>query len=1078
VNSVATASRTDGRRWLIILALILAGLPVRRAFAAAAVDFSLQIRPLLADRCFKCHGPDDRTRKAKLRLDLAESAFAPRGQGSYAIVPGHPERSELWRRINAADEDERMPPLASKLSLTPEEKDLLRQWIQLGAEYKPHWSFIPVAAPRVPKLTDESRARNPVDAFVQTRLLEEGLRPAPEAARETLIRRLSFDLRGLPPALAEIDEFLADPAPNAYEKVVDKFLTAPAYGERQAVEWLDLARYADTYGYQADVERDLSPWRDWVIRAFNENLPYDQFVLWQLAGDLLPSPTRDQLLATAFNRLHRQTNEGGSIEEEFRAEYVADRVATAGTAFLGLTLGCARCHDHKFDPIAQKDFYRMSAFFNNIDESGLYSHFTRATPSPSLLLYPAAVEGRLRALRAQIQTQEAGIATLVRDARNRFRDWMSSSGARTIARPEPVAAFGFEAVKGNATADRMATNHFAALVDGPVQVEGKVGKGLKFSGDNSLVCKDAGAFNRTSPFSFSLWLKPTEKQERAVVFHRSRAWTDSGSRGYELVLEEGRAAFSLVHFWPGNALKVRERSPLPLNQWSHLAVTYDGSSRSAGVRLYLNGQVEEVEIVRDNLFKDIVHRPQWGDMEAGSIALTLAARFRDSGFKNGLIDEFEVFDCCLTAGEVATLTRSGTAEGPNNGAEAGRGINQASKSEDSDTLFNYYLERFDAAYQNALAGIRKLREEENQLVDEVPEIMVMEEMSPRRPTFVLKRGAYDAPGEAVEPGVPEKIFPFATNLPRNRLGLARWVVDPHNPLTSRVAVNRAWRMHFGRGLVVTEEDFGTQGKLPSNPALLNWLAWHFMETGWDVKALHKLLVMSATYRQSSIATPELLAKDPENQLLARGSEHRLRAEEIRDNALAVSGLLSPRIGGHSVKPYQPEGLWEQSGTGAHYTQDQGEGLYRRSLYTFWKRTAPPPSMLLFDAPSREVCTARRETTTTPLQALVLLNDPQFVEAARVLAERLVRQFHDDLDACIRNGFRLATGRAPQPREEQLLRRLYDEQLQLFAAEPGSASRYLKIGEHAVDGSLDPVQVAATAVLASAWFNLDEFITER
>jgi hypothetical protein len=1046
---------------MLTLALVfIGGEAAAGGEAPGKVDFNFQIRPLLADRCFKCHGPDEKARKAKLRLDLPESAFAVRDpkKQTRAIVPGHPEQSELVRRITTTDDDDRMPPPASNLTLTGEEKDLLRLWVAQGAEYRPHWAFIPVRKPVVPAVKGNSLVRNPIDAFVADRFAGEGLDLSPEASRETLIRRLSFDLRGLPPSLPEIDGFLEDTSTNAYERVVDKFLASPAYGEHLANDWLDVARFADTYGYQSDVQRDVSPWRDWVIRAFNQNLPYDQFIEWQIAGDLLPSPTPDQVLATAFNRLHRQTNEGGSLEEEFRVEYVSDRVATAGTAFLGLTLGCARCHDHKYDPISQKDFYSMSAFFNNIDESGLYSHFTRATPSPSLLLYQDGEARKHDALLEKIRAKKLSLAALQQQDEQSFESWLAS-GSNSIPMPEPTADFAFDEVKSDSSPNRAGTNS-ASLVDAPALEEGKVGKALKFSGDNSVVCKDAGVFNRTRPFSFSLWLKPTEKQERAVIFHRSRSWTDSGSRGYELLLEDGKPTFALIHFWPGNALKVAADTELATNQWSHLTITYDGSSRAAGVRLYLNGYPLPLRTVRDNLYKDIVHRKEWKDADVDEVQLTLAGRFRDSGFRNGLIDEFEVFDRCLSPGEARLVAGA-------KGTELSR-----------EELQAFYLTRVDQRYEGLRAELQNLREKENQLIDDVPEIMVMKEMAERRPTYLLKRGAYDARGERVEPDTPEKIFTFAKNLPRNRLGLAKWMIDPQNPLTARVAVNRAWRMHFGRGLVLTEEDFGTQGKLPTHPELLDWLAATFVESHWDLKALHKLIVTSATYRQSSQASPQLLAKDPDNQLLARGPKHRLRAEEIRDNALAVSGLLSPKIGGPSVHPYQPEGLWEQSGTASHYTQDKGEGLYRRSLYTFWKRIVPPPNMLIFDAPTREVCTARRETTTTPLQALVLLNDPQFVEAARVMAEHLVSQCGQDTTACITRGFRLTTGREPKPRELALLEQLYDEQLKHFQSDPAAAGQYLKIGDRPVDQALPPQQLAATAVLASALINLDEFVTER
>jgi hypothetical protein len=549
-------------------------------------------------------------------------------------------------------------------------------------------------------------------------------------------------------------------------------------------------------------------------------------------------------------------------------------------------------------------------------------------------------------------------------------------------------------------------------------------------------------------------------QERAVILHRSRAWTDSGSRGYELVLESMRPAFGLIHFWPGNAIMVRARDPLPVEAWSHLAITYDGSSRADGLRLYLDGRPMEVEIVRDHLFKEILHRREWSDADVDNIELTLAGRFRDSGFKNGAIDGLQVFDQCLTPAEVGMLS-------------GGRIL-----APEDDAWFDYYLHRIDPPYQEAQQQLRALREAENDLINDIPEIMVMREMSERRTTFVLERGAYDSPGQAVEPGMPAAILPFDDRHARTRLGLADWITDPRNPLTARVAVNRVWRSCFGQGLVGTPEDFGSQGAQPTHPELLDWLALHFIESGWDLKALYRLIVTSATYRQSSRTDPDLLARDPDNQWLARGPMRRLDAEQIRDSALAVSGLLSPRLGGPSVRPYQPPGLWEESGTGKTYTQDTGESLHRRSLYTFWRRTAPPPSMLTFDATSREVCIARRESTSTPLQALVLLNDPQFLEAARVLAQRILRELPADMEAGIVRAFRLTLGRQPHPREVQILARLYREQLGLFEEHPEAALVYLATGEAPLDDPVPAEQLAAMTVLASALFNLDEFVILR
>jgi len=1049
-----------GRDWpfTFVLVFLFTTIPAAVILTAGPtrIDFNFQIRPLLSDRCFKCHGPDEKARKAKLRLDMREGMLKELEDGWAVVKPGDPARSEMVRRIFANDEDDLMPPLKSNLKLSAAEKELLKNWIAQGAEIKPHWSLNPVQAIEPPKPRAAASVKNPIDAFVVARLETENLQPAPEASPETLIRRLALDLTGLPPTVEEIDRFLADTSTGAFDRVVEHYLNSPGYGERMAMDWLDLARYADTYGYQADVERDMSPWRDWVIQAFNENLGYDKFILWQIAGDLLPNPTREQRLATAFNRLHRQTNEGGSIEEEFRAEYVSDRVNTVGTAILGLTLECSRCHDHKYDPIKQRDYYSMFAFFNNIDESGLYSHFTRATPTPTLLLWPKEKSDERAQLKSQIAIAEERVASAARDADSAFQTWLKTDGQ--VHAPQPAARFAFDTVTNNTTPDSVTTNS-ARLLDGPKLVPGHDGNALQFSGDNELECKGAGEFKRTDEFSFSLWLKPAERQDRAVIFHRSRAWTDSGSRGYELVLDQGRPFFGLIHFWPGNAIGVRAKQALPTNEWSHVTVTYDGSSRAAGVRLFLNGARMETEIIRDNLYKDIVHRKEWGDAEVGGIHLTLAGRFRDNGFKNGLIDDFQVFDVRLTEPEVKLITSGNDKTEP-----------KASR--------NYFLARHHEPYRAALADLKRLREQDNDLINDVPEIMTMQELPQPRPAFILKRGAYDAPGDPVQPDTPASVLPFPADQPRNRLGLGRWLIDRRNPLTARVVVNRIWRMHFGRGIVATQENFGSQGRLPTHPELLDWLAGWFMDHGWDVKALHKLIVTSATYRHSSQASRELVERDPENLLLARGPKRRLQAEQIRDSALAASGLLNRTMGGPSVKPYQPAGLWEQSGTGKTYTQDHGEKLYRRSLYTFWRRTAPPPSMLTFDATSREVCTAKRETTTTPLQALVLMNDPQFVEAARVLGERLLKEHPTDVAARVRGAVQALAGRVPDEKELTILQQLFEEQRSFYAKESEAADKLLATGESKPDESLPHAEFAATTMLVSAVMNFDEFIMER
>jgi hypothetical protein len=1057
---------------------------------ADQLDFNFHIRPLLSDRCYRCHGPDAGSRKARLRLDTRAGALKELEDGRAVVKPGDPARSELISRIFTANEEDLMPPPDSHLQLSAAEKELLKRWIAEGAEYKSHWAFLPIEKVTPPQPNDSRSAHDPIDRFVQSRLEKEKLSPAPPASRGILIRRLALNLTGLPPTIAEIDAFLADKSPGAYEKVVTAYLNSPAYGERMALDWLDLARYADTYGYQADVERDMSPYRDWVIKAFNDNLSYDQFLIWQLAGDLLPNATREQRIATAFNRLHRQTNEGGSVEEEFRAEYTMDRVNTVGMSMLGLTMECARCHDHKFDPIKQSDYFSLFAFFNNIDESGLYSHFTSATPTPTLLLWPEGKEKEHAELKTQIAAAEAELKALVRGATNEFQTWLKSAEVKSLA---PLARFTFDTISNNTTPDSLSTN-VAKLEDGPKLVKGApvpksfqpgaalksgapTNSALQFSGDNQVILKSVPTLLRTDPFSLSLWLKPVENQNRAIILHQSKAWSDAGSRGFELTLDHGRPFFGLIHFWPGNAIAVRAKEILPTNGWSHLTVTYDGSSRATGIQIYRNGTPLETEIIRDKLTKDISYSDAWANRYAKQPPLTLAARFRDSGFKNGAIDDLQIYDVALTAAEVAVA--SGRAGSPLPAAITGTNAGATGVTRPTDpATFDYFLTRHNEPYRAALAKLKQLREAENELAYDVPEIMVMDELPQPRVTHLLKRGAYDAPGEVVPRATPEWLLPFPKDQPRDRLGLARWMVDRKNPLTARVVVNRIWRIHFGRGIVTSQEDFGVQGKLPTHPELLDWLAGWFMDNGWDVKALHQLIVSSATFQQSSQTKPEIVEHDPDNSLLTRGPKMRLLAEQIRDGALAASGLLNRQVGGPSVKPYQPAGLWEAAGTGKTYAQDTGDKLYRRSLYTFWRRTAPPPSMLTFDAMSREVCTAKRDATATPLQALVLLNDPQFIEASRVMGERLLKQFPKDEAARNREAFRTLTGRTPDRTEAKILAKLYAEQKAEFSKNPGGAGKLLAVGESKRDESLPPAEFAAMTTLVNAIMNFDEFVMQR
>ncbi|MDW3647403.1 MAG: DUF1553 domain-containing protein [Bacteroidia bacterium] len=1026
------------------------------------VDFNFHIKPILSDRCFACHGPDEEARSADLRLDTEEGAFTALGEVEkrFAIKAGNLDASEVWHRIISKDEEFIMPPPESNLSLNNQEIALIGKWIDQGAEWKEHWSFIPPKKSNFPSVKEEGKIQNEIDQFVLARLEQEGTSFTDKASKERLMRRISFGLRGIPPQVEELEAFKADDSEDALEKVIDEMLASEAYGERMAIDWLDVARYADTHGYQADRERRMWPWRDWVIKAFNNNMPYDEFSRWQLAGDLMPNPSREQILATGFNRNHMQTEEGGSVEEEFRAEYVADRTITTSRAFLGLTMECARCHDHKYDPISQKEFYQLFSFFNSVDESGQTSFFTDAVPVPALKLTAQNTDSKAAEIRASIEKMESQIP----QSEERFKNWLARSGnIKPNLTKGKVGDFSFDRISNKKLANAARPRFAASIVDDPILVSGHKNKGLKLSGENGLSFKDLGVFSRSDPFSLSIWVKAEEELDRAVIVHRTQAVLDAGSRGYELMIDQGKISLALTHMWPHNEIRKLSKKAFPINEWVHLTMTYDGSSQARGLSLFINGEKTEMDIIKDNLTKDILY-------ERVKVHLAIGYRFRGKGFKNGIVDEFKVFDRCLSQLEVSELAGKRLAN-----QLAAKNMAELSPKE-RELLKEFYLRNIDADFQQWEKEIRKLRDEERSLIDTVPEIMIMKDLPQARPTFVLNRGAYDQPGEEVYAGTPSKVLAFSEELPPNRLGLADWLFDAENPLTARVMVNRIWQMHFGKGLVSTPEDFGNQGALPSHPELLDFLAVRFIESGWDIKALHKLILSSATYQQDSYASAELREKDPDNVLLARGPAFRLSAEMLRDQALATSGLLVEKVGGPSVKPYQPEGLWKEK-SGKIYLADKGDGLYRKSLYTFWKRTSPPPNMMTFDATDRNICIVKRQSTSTPLQALVLLNDVQFVEASRKLGERMLHT-SEKPEEQIRMAFSLLTCRQPSTEESQVLNEMYAEQLTEFKERPEAAHELLSEGDSSVDESLDPLQLATATVIANAIMNFDESIMLR
>jgi hypothetical protein len=1014
--------------------------------APAPLHYNADIRPILSENCFACHGPDSAARKANLRLDVRDFAL-----GAGAFVPGHPDKSKLIARVLATESSRQMPPLSSHKKLTAAQKETLRRWIAQGAAYEKHWSLTPPTAPAVPVIRNpQSVVRSPIDAFVLARLQKEGIAPSTEAPRVEWLRRVTLDLTGLPPTPEEADALSADHSPNASEKVVDRLLASPRFGERMAVPWLDVARYADSYGYQSDQLCPTWPYRDWVVKAFNDNMPYDRFITEQLAGDLLPNATRESRLATAFNRIHRMTNEGGSVPEEWRLEGIADRVKTFGTAFLGITTECAHCHDHKFDPISQRDYYALSAFFNNIDEYGLYDR-ADIVPSPSILLPAPDQEKALAAAREGVKAAEERLIHARKERESAFQAWSQNSKNVTI--PDLIGQFDFERFDGGKLPNLVPGAKESGVKSDEVPlVDGKFGKAAQLDGENNVNFPALGRFTRHTPFTISFWMRDAREAAEPCVVLQACDGTDAGPHGYDLLLEKGRLTARLFRHWPGNAIAVRAENEIPANTWTNVAVTYDGSSRASGLRIYINGKQGKLETIRDHMVKGI-----------GVHTLTFGQRFRDKGFKGGRIDELHIFSRDLTPLEVAADYAPDSKSAP-----------------DPSAMREYYFSAIDEVTRKAAADLTAAREKVWQAEDPVMEVAVMEEQPNPRPTWVLARGRYDAPrtdDARVDRSSPSAIAPWPAGAPRDRLGLARWLTQPSNPLTARVAVNRLWYEIFGRGIVETVEDFGVQGKLPSHPELLDWLARDFVASGWNVKALLKKMVLSSTYRQSSALRPDLARKDPDNVLLARGPSRRLGAEAIRDVALYASGLLDEHIGGPPVSPYQPGDLWREANTmSPAYRQSVGGDLYRRSLYSVIKRTVPMADMTSFDAPSREVCTARRTPTNTPLQALVLLNDVQFVEACRVLAEKAVKEAKPEERSTFI--FRRLATREPTAAESNLLADLYRRQLERFTANATDAQRLLKIGDRKADASLPAADVAAATVVAQTILNLDATVWER
>jgi hypothetical protein len=930
----------------------------------------------------------------------------------------------------------------------------------------PRWAYQVPSRPPLPEVADKAWPRQPTDTFIAARLAKEGLASSPEADRRTLMRRTGLALTGLPPAPEEVEAFLADQSPDAYERLVDRLLASPRYGERMAVPWLDLARYADTHGYHSDSEREMWPWRDWVIDALNANMPFDQFTIEQLAGDLLPAATLSQRVATGLHRNHMLNDENGAIPAEYLAEYVTDRVATTGTIWLGQTLACARCHDHKYDSITQREFYELFAFFHNVPENGLGGKTGNAPPT---ILAPTKLQqAELAKLAGRVELLNAKLAARAAAADSEMIRWERLIAAgKAGSRPprDAIAHVTFDEGQGQMSANGASAG--LRFKGNPSFAAGKFREALLCDGQTFAELSGVPNWSNENAFSLAAWVYPTTGDPMTII---GRVDEPQGRRGFELGISDGRPYLRLTHTAGEDEIEIQSRRALKQRQWQHVVATYDGSTKAGGAALYVEGQQQAVETVRDRLRGHI----------QGDQPLTIA-RGDSRTFFRGLVDDVQFFARAIAANEAAALA-GGEPIQEILAVAAGRRT-----AEQRAALKRYYLENHDPIYKQMFAELAESKAREQAILRSVPTTMVMQELAEPRPTYVLDRGLYDRPRERVFPGTPAALPPMAAGLPRNRLGLARWLVDPQNPLTGRVAVNRTWQTLFGAGLVRTPDDLGVRGQRPTHPELLDSLAVEFQGSGvrgreWDQKRLVRLMVTSATFRQDSRVSTELAAKDPENLLWARGPRYRLAAEAIRDQALAAAGLVDLQIGGPSVRPYQPE-LWRELAydpndyTAQVFVQSHGGDLYRRSLYTFWKRTAPPANLSLLDAPDRETCTVARGESNSPLGLLVLLNDVTFVEAARNVAARAVREAAGDASRIDRLML-LVVSRPASERERQLLLEQLADQRMEFRNSPAAAAKLVAVGESPVEPSIDPVELAAWTMVGSTVLNLDEAVSLR
>ncbi|HND51401.1 MAG TPA: DUF1553 domain-containing protein [Pirellulaceae bacterium] len=1055
LHSVATVS-------LAAAALLTAALTGSDA-RADELEFNRDIRPILADLCLNCHGPDKLQRKAELRFDLRESAVEKK-----AIVPGKPAESQLLARLDSTDPDEVMPPPSTKKKATAAQKAILKKWIESGAEYQAHWAFIPPKKPELPAVKNGDWVRNPIDRFILARLEKAGLAPAPEADLRTLARRVALDLTGLPPDPAAVEALVNDKSPQAYEKFVDTLLKSETWGEHRGRYWLDAARYADTHGIHFDNFREIWAYREWVIKAFNRNLPFDQFTTEQLAGDLLPNRTIDQQIASGFNRCNITTSEGGTIPEEYLVLYTRDRTETVSQVWLGLSAGCAVCHDHKFDPLTQREFYEMAAFFNNTTQPAMDGN---AKDTPPIIAVPTPADRpRFDALAKELPEARAQLQARRQAAQADFDAWLAKADAQQIAALVPADGLVLHAPLSEGQG--AVTNVSVGGQPRDVAISGEAGWQPGHVGAHAYTSRagagvelaDAGDFERDQAFSVAAWVRPPKMTANGSIL--ARMDDEHDYRGWDVWIENGRIGMHVISKWQDDALKVVAGDALKPETWQHVLVTYDGSSKAAGVKVFINGVPQEKRNITADKLKSTIKT---------TVPLKLAQRHTQSRVNDLGLADVRLYQRALSTPEAERLARGTRAGWLAMKPAADR--NDAEKKE----LFDWWLPTLDRPYGELNGRVAALQAEEAAIRTRGTIAHVMQERGDEAMAFVLFRGEYDKRRDPVKPKTPDLLPPMAEGLPRNRLGFAQWLLKPDHPLTTRVTVNRFWQEVFGTGIVKTAGDFGAAGELPSHPELLDWLAIDFRENGWDMKRFFKQVVMSATYRQAAVSTPEKLEKDLANRLLSRGPRFRMDGEMIRDYALSTSGLLVQKIGGPSVKPYQPEGGWEAvamiGSNTRDYRRDTGENLYRRSLYTFWKRSAPPASLEIFNAPNRETCAVRRERTNTPLQALVTLNDVQFVEAARRLAENTLRTGGADDDARIDFVARRLLCRPLRAAEVEVVRGSLNELRAYYQGHADDAKQLIAVGESKADANLDPVALAAWTMTINELLNLDEVLNK-